>query len=413
VPNHSSDQHEWFLKSERREDPYTDYYIWKDRNESNPVIQEMKDVLTFWIEKGVDGFRMDAVPFLFEDEHFRDEPLSHITTDSEDYLYLVHIYTWNYPKVREVLAEFTQLVHEQTDNEGVVMLEVPREMIVTSSLMKYYNCSDFPFNFGFIVDLTALTLVDGLSGHHLETVVYNWLKFLPENKIANWVLGNHDYWRVGSRFGEGNIDGFNMLSLLLPGVSVTYQGEEIGMMNTDVSWEDTVDPAGRNCGEEHFNDIMCSRDPERTPMQWDTTENAGFSNNTKPWLPVNSNYLDGVNVQDQSEEGVDSHLRVFKQMMQLRQARTLSETFLLSTKEVFSVLRHGEEVDFILVMNVKENMTRVNLDALLQNIPANSTEAEVVVRSSGFGWTGNVVGKIVNLLDLELQGYEAAIMKLL
>ena len=65
---------------------------------------------------------MDAVPFLFEDEHFRDEPLSHITTDSEDYLYLVHIYTWNYPKVREVLAEFTQLVHDQTNNEGVVML---------------------------------------------------------------------------------------------------------------------------------------------------------------------------------------------------------------------------------------------------------------------------------------------------
>ena len=58
--------------------------------------------------------------------------------------------------------------------------------------------------------------------------------------------------RLGSRFGEGNIDGFNMMSLMLPGVAVTYNGEEIGMTNTDVSWEDTVDPAGLNCGEEHF-----------------------------------------------------------------------------------------------------------------------------------------------------------------
>ena len=60
-------------------------------------------------------------------------------------------------------------------------------------------------------------------------------------------------YRLGTRFGAGNIDGFNMMSLMLPGVAVTYNGEEIGMTNTEVSWEDTVDPAGLNCGEEHFN----------------------------------------------------------------------------------------------------------------------------------------------------------------
>ena len=115
--------------------------------------------------------------------------------------------------------------------------------------------------------------------------------------------------RLGSRFGEGNIDGFNMMTLLLPGVAVTYNGEEIGMTNTMVSWEETVDPAGLNCGEDHFMDEGCSRDPERTPMQWDESFNSGFSNSSKPWLPVNTNYLKGVNVQAQSDDGIDSHLR--------------------------------------------------------------------------------------------------------
>ena len=70
------------------------------------------------------------------------------------------------------------------------------------------------------------------------------------------------FFRLGTRFGAGNIDGFNMMSLMLPGVAVTYNGEEIGMTNTEVSWEDTVDPAGLNCGEEHFNvsNTMCTID---------------------------------------------------------------------------------------------------------------------------------------------------------
>ena len=73
------------------------------------------------------------------------------------------------------------------------------------------------------------------------------------------IILNHLNFRLGSRFGPGNIDGLNMMSLMLPGVAVTYNGEEIGMTNTDVSWEDTVDPAGINCGEEHFmvRGILC------------------------------------------------------------------------------------------------------------------------------------------------------------
>ena len=104
-------------------------------------------------------------------------------------------------------------------------------------------------------------------------------------------MGNHDQWRLGSRIRPELMDAFNMITMTLPGVSITYYGEEIGMTNTEISWEDTVDPSGCNCGIDHYDDRYCSRDPERTPMQWNGMDaNAGFSTAEKTWLPVNPNY---------------------------------------------------------------------------------------------------------------------------
>ena len=396
VPNHSSNEHEWFLKSEAREEPYQDYYIWRDRNESNPgglpnnwlsvfrgpawewsdrrgqfyyhaftkeqpdlnyrnpaIRQEMLHTLLFWMNKGVEGFRMDAVPFLFEDPTFRDEPLSGKTDDPEDYNYLSHIYTWNFPEVLEVLAEFTNIVHAITSQQGLVMVEALSEDLTTEDMMSFYNCSDFPFNFNLIVNLKA----DQLSGESLHREVGDWLDNIPAGKTPNWVLGNHDNWRLGSRFGAGNIDGFNMVSLLLPGVAVTYNGEEIGMVNTEVSWEDTVDPAGLNCGEAHFMEAGCSRDPERTPMQWDTSAQAGFTSSSKPWLPVNQNYRAGVNVRQQTEE-TDSHLGVYRQLVEVRESLQQAATSLHSTSQVFSFIRQGQSVSYICVINVVQETAR-------------------------------------------------------
>merc|ERR1719430_2785360 len=114
--------------------------------------------------------------------------------------------------------------------------------------MAFYDCSDFAFNFNLILKIEPFYSFE-FSGHAIKNAVADWLDNMPEGKTANWVLGNHDNWRVGTRFGEENIDGFNMIALLLPGVAITYNGEEIGMTNTNVSWVDTVDPAGRHCGE--------------------------------------------------------------------------------------------------------------------------------------------------------------------
>ena len=88
---------------------------------------------------------------------------------------------------------------------------------------------------------------------------------MPEGVEANWVTGSHDMGRVGSRLGEQLVDHMNMLALMLPGLAVTYQGEELGMRDTAISWEDTRDPAGCACGPTGYQE--CSRDPERTPFQ--------------------------------------------------------------------------------------------------------------------------------------------------
>ena len=145
--------------------------------------------------------------------------------------------------------------------------------------------------------------------------MFSWVSGMPTGVEANWVTGSHDMGRVGSRLGDQLIDHMNMLALMLPGLAVTYQGEEVGMLDTAISWEDTRDPAGCACGPARYQE--CSRDPERTPfqvspppmptmsapchpmsapmsamsqLQWSNESNAGFSNGLSTWLPVNQNY---------------------------------------------------------------------------------------------------------------------------
>ena len=135
-------------------------------------------------------------------------------------------------------------------------------------------------------------------------------------------------------------DAFNMIALTLPGISVTYQGEEIGMEdNMDITWEETVDNKGCNCGPELYLEPDCSRDPERTPMQWDDSANAGFSTSNKTWLPVNKNYV-SLNV-DVQRGRADSHLEIYRRLVALRRD--------LSTAGDFKTFVEGELLAFALV----------------------------------------------------------------
>nr|CAD7451879.1 unnamed protein product [Timema tahoe] len=398
VPNHTSKQHEWFLKSREREEPYTDYYVWRDSprrststrppnnwlsvfggsawtwdnvrgqyylhqfTEDQPdlnfrcpaVRQEMKgvknlvlthkEVLRFWLGRGAFGFRVDAVSHLFEDYQFRDEPESVLDAEDWEYTFLEHPLTrdlsqnyWLVQEWRQVLDEFASGVDNVT---RVIMTESYSDIKDT---MAYYGSSEmpgvhFPLNFVFITKLNNFC-----EAEEVKNAIKHWMTKLPENKSANWVLGNHDVPRVAARFGPSLVDAFNMLLMVLPGVAVTYNGEEIGMEDTFISWEQTKDPNGLYVGSRRYTKF--SRDPQRTPFQWDTSTSAGFSSNKSTWLPVNDNYMK-LNLQSQ-KLAKESHYHVYKRLVQARRSTTLQKgdvDIQAVSKYVLTIFRYVKEM---------------------------------------------------------------------
>lgn len=193
------------------------------RNEH--LVKAMFDVLDFWLQKGAGGFRVDAVPHLHEDERFLDEPLSGITNDTESYLYTLHYYTADLPEMYEMIYKFRDAMDEYKKVHGgdtpVLMTEAYTN---ATEFPKYYQSEDgkrigahMPFNFVLITDLSKSS-----SASDFKRVIDDHIASVPAGVRYNWVIGNHDQPRVGSRFGEQKIDGLLALVMTLPGVAVTY-----------------------------------------------------------------------------------------------------------------------------------------------------------------------------------------------
>ncbi|XP_011184371.2 maltase A2 [Zeugodacus cucurbitae] len=352
VPNHSSDECEWFQKSIRREDGYDDFYVWNDGkidpetgehllpnnwnsvfdgpawtwveerqqyylhqflakqpdlNYTNPLVRKrMKEMMGFWLDRGVDGFRIDATPFLiekrFENGTYPDEPLSGITNDSTSYDYYSHIYTKDQYENNEIIYEWREYLEEyQRLNGGdtrAMIIEAYSPVDVLSGYISNgtHVGGQMPMNFNFV------NLNENSTALEIETFANAWMDVIwTQHNIANWVASNHDNSRLASRMGRNKVDIMTMILHALPGTSVTYYGEEIGMPD----------------GEPECTEISCDfRDPERTPMQWNTLKNAGFSAGNSTWLPVNSNYK-YLNVQTQ--RGIArSSLQIFKGMTAIK-----------------------------------------------------------------------------------------------
>uniref|UniRef100_A0A2S2P5R0 Maltase A3 n=1 Tax=Schizaphis graminum TaxID=13262 RepID=A0A2S2P5R0_SCHGA len=230
--------------------------------------------------------------------------------------------------------------------------------------MEYYGDSTslgahVPFNFG-LLTVDRRNIVESI-----ENKIKIWLDNMPKNQVANWVIENHDNPRIPTKFGAETIPLFTALKLSLPGIEVTYYGSEIGMDNSYVRPDQRQDP--NNAGGDRTDE---SRDSERSPMQWDSSINAGFTEEKKSWLPVNPNYYK-LNVEDQKKIPT-SNYNFYKKMSQLRKTDTLKNGDLHTyniTKSIYILKRSLlEHESYIVVMNFGSETETVILSNIVKNL---------------------------------------------
>ncbi|XP_046961502.1 maltase 2-like [Vanessa cardui] len=415
VPNHTSNESEWFIKSSSKDEYYHDWFVWEnghldgqgrrrppnnwisvfrksawqyspsrdqyylhqfgvtqpDLNFRNPVVEEeIKNILKYWLEKGVAGFSMNAVNYIFEVDKdlyggiYPDEPLTGKPgIGPDDYDYLDHIYTKDHEENYDLISQFREVFDSLTLRDNLTRVLITEAYTGVKNAVRYYgegmrSDSQIPFNFALIEDLNKES-----DARDIKYAVDRWLTYKPLRKPANWVIGSLDKSRVASRFRPKLVDAFNMLVLLLPGIAFTYMGEEIGMTNGFVTWSKTMDPLACNT-DDPVNFVKVSRDPYRTPFQWSNGKNAGFSNGEKTWLPLADGYQH-LNVEKQ-RSAVRSHYQVYRSLTNLRSRpafRLGGYQSLALTKNVFAFKRWYNDDAYVVVMNVGKNYQVVNLTA--------------------------------------------------
>jgi alpha-glucosidase len=353
VPNHTSDQHPWFKESRSsRNNPKRDWYIWRDGkapgeppnnwqswfghsawkfdpatnqyyyhhfyteqpdlNWRNPEVRKaMYDAMRFWLDRGVAGFRLDAVSRLFEDPDLHDDPILPGKNAYGD-PNIVHKYTDNLPEVHEVLREMRSVVDAYPGNPILISeADEPNIAELTKMYGKKNDEVQLPMDFQ-IADVNKLSAPD--FRRLLDEVDHNAAHGQPL-----FFFSNHDQPRQWDRYGEGvhNDQIAKLMAALLLTTRATplmYYGEEIGMRTTlPVRKEDVQDPIGKIGWPDEKG-----RDGERTPMQWDTTKDSGFSSADHPWLPIPPSAAN-YNV---SVESSDPHsiLSFYKRLLEIRQS---------------------------------------------------------------------------------------------
>ncbi len=365
VVNHSSDEHEWFVQSRSsRDNPYRNYYHWWPAEKGKPhyrwsffdpkgeawkydslthayylhyfaqkqpdlkwenpqVRQEVYDIMKFWAEKGVDGFRLDAFQFISKDTTFPALPEGYQKDIIKYYGMGPNLHTYIKEMNREVLSQYDVFAV----SEGV-----------GSTFEDAHNLVDADRNeLQMAYHFEGVDLVNSLDGYDLDEVKEVFSKWDSAFAQEGWIsifLSNHDVARVVSRFGNDSPEYrspsakmLNTFILSMRGTPYTYYGDELGMTNIDFdNIEQYQDIAAINGYQKALSDgedmdlyleklNFLSRDNARTPMQWDDSENAGFTSGT-PWLPVNANYTE-INVQAQ-ENDPESCLNHYREMVELR-----------------------------------------------------------------------------------------------
>ena len=423
VPNHTSDQHPWFAESRSsRTNPKRDWYIWRDGkgpeqppnnwqswfghsawkfepttkqyyyhhfyteqpdlNWRNPQVRKaMYDAMRFWLDRGVAGFRIDAVSRLFEDPDLHDDPILPGKNAYGD-PNIAHKYTDNLPEVHEVLREMRLVVNEYPGDP--VLISEADEPNITELTKMYGTKNDevqLPMDFQ-IADVNKLSAPD--FRRLLNEIDQNAAGGQP-----HYFFSNHDQPRQWDRYGDGvrNDQIAKLMAALLLTTRATplmYYGEEIGMRTTTpVRKEDVQDPIGKIGWPEEKG-----RDGERTPMQWDASKNAGFSTAERPWLPVPRSSAE-YNVKAESHEP-NSILSFYKRLLALRRSEPALRDGLylpLNGEDpyVLAYLRKkpGSGDAILVVLNMSAESRAVKFDLAAEGIRESSASPRTAAPETG------------------------------
>ncbi len=439
VPNHTSDEHPWFLASRSsRQNPQRDWYIWADPksdgsppnnwlsvmggaawtwdeatsqyylhtflskqpdlNWRNPAVKAaMFDVIRFWLERGIDGFRVDAAHFILKDPNLRDNPLN-LTGERVlhkpmgDYASQLHLYDNGHSDVHTVYHELRSMLnHYSTTRPRLMMGEV--HIFDRAVWASYYGADLDEFHMPFNFDLLNIPWNAQVIRQSVETLE----RHLPPGAWPNNVLGNHDEPRIISRVGPVFARLAMLLLLTLRGTPTLYYGDEIGMHDGDIPPERVSDPMEKN-----IPGLGLGRDPERTPMQWNRSPNAGFCpSGVEPWLPVPADYQqNNVAVE---RENPHSLLTLTRRLIELRRVQPALSIGSYHTingvpDSCFIYQRQSGSQRYLIALNFSDDEQIVNLSQVGHGRIVLSTYLD---REES-----------VNLAQLQLRGKEGEIIEL-
>jgi alpha-glucosidase len=353
VPNHTSDQHPWFAESRSsRGNPKRDWYLWldpapdggppnnwisdfggsawewdtptgqyyyhaflkeqADLNWRNPSVQAaMYDIMRFWFDRGVDGFRIDVLWHMIKAADFLDNPANLDYRAGMGAMHRVlQLHSTDQPEVHGIAADMRAIAdHYGADgkSERVLIGEI---YLPVDRLVHYYGRErpgvHLPFNFQLInAPWEARSLAELIADYEAA---------LPPGGWPNWVLGNHDRPRVATKRGQAQARVAAMLLLTLRGTPTLYYGDELGLTDVEIPAAQVHDPR-----ELREPGLALGRDPVRSPMPWDGSENAGFAE-AKPWLPLNADWPTR-NVARMAEEP-HSILTLYSRLLAIRRTYT-------------------------------------------------------------------------------------------
>ena len=396
VPNHTSNRHPWFVESRvSRQSARRDWYIWRngapeggppnnwlsefggsawqydpatdqyyyhaflraqpDLNWRNPDVRRaMHDIMRFWLDHGVDGFRVDVMWHLAKDEAFRDNPPNPDWCEGQpDYRRLLPVYSTDRPEVHALVREMRAVIDDYPERVLIGEIYLPVEKLVA-----YYgealpegglSGAHLPFNFSLIEAPWTAEAIAALIARYEAA--------LPPGAWPNWVLGNHDRRRIAARLGEAQVRVAAMLLMTLRGTPTLYYGDELGLPQVQIPRSQVRDPW-------EVNVPGLGRDGCRTPMPWDATAFAGFST-AEPWLPLNAD----SEIRNVAAQRSDSRslLALYRRLLALRRAEpALTQGACRPVNHAGGILAFERRLGanrFLVVLNLRSESAELPLDS--------------------------------------------------